>query len=171
LLRTLGYVAQAQFSDYAPPPQVAASAGEFAERVTEAAGAVEIPIVVGTLANLVTSSLLIVGGALILARKPSALGLMTKTVIASIVVSVYSAALAAWVQYKTQPVMSEMLREASANTPPGTGITPDMMSVVTLAGTAFAALWLLCKLAYYIVALVGLKQPATKAWFAGTGEA
>jgi hypothetical protein len=46
-----------------------------------------------------------------------------------------------------------------------------MMSVVTWAGTAFAALWLLCKLAYYIVSLVGLKKPATKAWFAGTGEA
>jgi hypothetical protein len=39
LLRTLGYVVQGQFSDYEPPPQVQASAREFAERMTEAAGA------------------------------------------------------------------------------------------------------------------------------------
>jgi hypothetical protein len=32
-------VVQGQFSDYEPPPQVQASAREFAERMTEAAGA------------------------------------------------------------------------------------------------------------------------------------
>jgi hypothetical protein len=157
---------QGQLSDFQPPAQVQASMQDYAERMQEVAGVYTVPSMIGTAANLVISVLLIVCGALILARKPAAIGLMMKTVIAAIVVGLYSTGLGIYVQSKMMPVMQEMLAESLADMPPGAGITPDVMSIAIWAGTAVAVFWLACKLVYYVVTIVTLKRQDTQAWFA-----
>lgn len=138
---------------------------EFAERMREATKPYIVPIMIGTAANCVVSVLLIVGGALLLARKPAAVGLMTVSVAAAIVVDLYLTAVTAYAQVKVMPVTQEMARATAANMPAGADAAMDsIMSAAVWAGTAVTALWLLCKLAYYIVALVALKRPSVKGW-------
>lgn len=139
---------------------------QLLEQTNELNRAYRVPTTIATLANLVASTLLIVGGALTLARKAVALGLMMNTVIAALVVDLFSAGFTVFMQIKLRPLTEEMMRSAAADLPPGADAAMgSVMSAAVWVGAVFTVFWLLCKLAYYIVAMVALKKPAVKAWF------
>jgi hypothetical protein len=167
VLSSLGNIAtlvfQDQIADLQGMAELPEAQREFTEQIREFTRAYDVPGGIGALANFVTSVLLILGGAMVLARKQSASGVMMYTLIASIVVDVYNTGLAAIMQVRMMPLMEEMTREMTA----GNAGMESVLSAAQWAGLAFAAFWLVCKLGYYSVALVALKRPAARAWFAG----
>lgn len=166
LLGAAGLMVQGQITTELSAAGAGGPELDYARQIAEVSLAYRVPTLVGALANLVVSALLIVGGAMLLARKPVAVGLMTGTIVAAIVVDLYSAALGAYVQTKIAPIQQEMTRALAAEMPAGAdpAIMDSMVTAATWAGLAMAVLWLLCKLAYYIVSLVALKRPAVKGW-------
>lgn len=142
---------------------------EIAKQMNEIAREYRVPTVVAAVANFVVSALLIVGGALLLGRKPVARGLMTVAVVAAIVVDGFSAALGIYIQIEVAPLSQEMMRSLAADTnmPPGADAAMDsVLSAMAWVGWAMAAFWLLCKVAYYVVTFVALKRPTVKDWIA-----
>jgi hypothetical protein len=162
----IGLLLQDQLTGLQQTAQLPEAQRELLEQTSALTRAYLVPTMIAALANLVASIFLIVGGAVLLGRKPVAVGLMTKTVIAAIVVDLYSTALAIYMQLKTKPLTDQMMRATTAEMPPGTDAAlGSFMSAAVWAGAVFTVFWLLCKLAYYIVAIVALKKPAVKAWF------
>ena len=167
LMSVGGILLQGQMLDLPGAGDIVEAQRQLAEQITEITRAYIVPTVVGAVANFVVCVLLILGGAWLLARKPAGIGLMTGTVAAAVVVDLYNTALAAYVQVKVMPLTEQMMRAAAADMPPGADAAMDsVMSAALWAGMAVTVFWLLCKLAYYIVALVALKKPAVKDWVA-----
>lgn len=171
LFSAAGTVLQGQLSDFQPPGAAQPAQQELMQRMNEVNEAWAVPTTIGALANLLASVLLIVGGALVLAGKPVAARLMMYTLVAAIAVDLFNTGLGLLIQFRTLPLMEEMLLESTANMPQGNGMPANVMSIAMWASAAFSLLWLVCKLAYYAVAIFALNRPQSKAWLAGTERA
>lgn len=178
LLGGLGGIAGAVVQDQVMDlPGADETQQQLAAEMVEMTRAYMVPTVIGAVANLVVSGLLILGGSWLLVRKPAGIPLMRRTVIAAIVVDLYSAALGLYVQVKILPATQQMMRAAAAAAPGPAGAPAadaameSVMAVAMWTSLAFAVFWLVCKLAYYIVTLVALKKPDVTGWIAAEGAA
>ena len=153
---------QPKFSALQPDPKMAELNAEFERRIYEATGGLKTLYWALLPFAFAASGLLVAGGIKGLGLKGRAL--LGTAFWAGIAVDAASAALGAATQLKSAEAMRWYADEIAAKFPMQAGATAALKMGATV-GIAFAAAWLLAKVAYYVTGIIALRRPAVRAAF------
>ena len=140
---------------------------EMQDRVQEIARAWRIPSLIGNVANLLASFLLMIAAILLLRWHPNAGGIFIGAIVFSIIADLIVGGVGVAVSQQTMVVMEDFGRrvgEASGD-PAAERVMGGAMKAGSAFGVCFAIGWLIAKLGFYVSALIYLRRQSVRVLF------